>query len=178
MSEWNDVYDEDRRLTGRVHQRGTPWPEGEYGLVVCVWVYDGQGRFLLTRRAREKSYAGSWENSGGAVKAGETSLQAIARELFEETGIRAEPEEFEKINEGRDSVTFYDFYCIRRAPALEEIRLLPGETDGVMWADYGQIHRMIETGEICKIIGNQFLQDEKALFMRNMPKLGQESLEG
>ena len=35
--EWNDIYDKDRKLTGRVHRRGTPWQKGEYGLVVCVF---------------------------------------------------------------------------------------------------------------------------------------------
>ena len=69
--EWNDVYDENRNRTGKVHQRGTPWQPGEYGLVVCVWVYDGRGHILLTRRAKGKSFAGTWENSGGAAKAGE-----------------------------------------------------------------------------------------------------------
>ena len=48
--EWNDIYDANRCLTGRVHLRGTPWKAGEYGLVVCVWVYDGRGHLLLTRR--------------------------------------------------------------------------------------------------------------------------------
>ena len=38
--EWNDIYDENRCLTGRLHRRGTPWQPGEYGLVACVWVYD------------------------------------------------------------------------------------------------------------------------------------------
>ena len=76
--EWNDIYDGERNLTGRVHKRGTPWKPGEYGLVVCVWVYDGNGHFLLTRRAKGKSFAGTWENSGGAARAGETSRQAIA----------------------------------------------------------------------------------------------------
>jgi len=93
--EFNDVYDKDRNLTGKVHRRGTRWGEGEYGLVACVWVYDGRGHLLLTRRAKGKSFAGTWENSGGAVKAGETSRIAVARELFEETGIQAEPEDFE-----------------------------------------------------------------------------------
>ena len=55
MEEWNDIYDCNRRKTGRVHLRGTPWAAGEYGLVVCVWVYDGRGKLLLTRRAPEKS---------------------------------------------------------------------------------------------------------------------------
>jgi len=36
--ELNDIYDEYRNLTGRVHQRGTPWLPGEFGVVVCVWV--------------------------------------------------------------------------------------------------------------------------------------------
>ena len=76
--EWNDIYDEDRQPTGRVHLRGTPWKPGEYGLVVCVWVYDGRGRLLLTRRSPGKSFAGTWENSGGAAKAGETSREAIS----------------------------------------------------------------------------------------------------
>ena len=72
--EWNDVYDENRVPTGRIHRRGAPWAPGEYGLVVCVWVYDGRGHMLLTRRAPGKSFAGTWENSGGAAQAGETSL--------------------------------------------------------------------------------------------------------
>ena len=178
MEEYNDVYDENRVRTGRVHLRGTPWKPGEYGLVVCVWVYDGEGSFLLTRRAREKSYAGIWENSGGAARAGEESLQAVVRELWEETGILAEQEQFEKINTGRDDIAYYDFYCLHHPAKLEEIRLLPGETDAVQWADYEKIHRMIRSGEICDVIGKQFLQDEKALRLRNMSKLSRETLEG
>ena len=107
--EYNDIYDSNRQRTGRVHLRGTPWRSGEYGLVVCVWVYDGRGNLLLTRRAPQKSFAGTWENSGGAAKAGETSRQAIARELFEETGIRAEEAEFELLESGRDGNTFFDY---------------------------------------------------------------------
>ena len=59
---------------------------GEYGLVVCVWVCDGAGHLLLTKRATEKkSFPNTWENSGGSAWAGESSRQAIARELYEET---------------------------------------------------------------------------------------------
>ena len=129
--EFNDVYDKYRNTTGKLHRRGTRWKFGEYGLVVCVWVYDGKGNLLLTRRAPGKSFAGTWENSGGAVKAGESSRTAIVRELFEETGILAKPEEFELIGSDRDKHTHYDFYCLKRQTPIEEIVLLPGETDGV-----------------------------------------------
>ena len=170
--EFNDIYDADGNLTGRVHRRGSSWKPGEYGLVVCVWVYDGKGNILLTRRARGKSFAGTWENSGGAAKAGENSRQAIARELFEETGIRAAEEEFELLYSDRDHNTFYDFYCLRRRIKLEEIVLQEGETDDVMWASFGKVHWMIQTRKICRIIGNQFKRQENDLRLRNFTKTG------
>ena len=168
--EFNDIYDENRNLTGRVHQRGTPWGPGEYGVVVCVWVYDGRGHLLLTRRAKGKSFAGTWENSGGAVQAGETSRQAIARELLEETGIQASPEEFEFLDTDRNRNIFFDHYCLQRQVRPKDIVLQPGETDNVMWASFGKVHWMIRSGKICKIIGSQFHRQERALRLRNMPK--------
>ena len=171
--EFNDVYDKNRNLTGKVHKRGTTWQPGEYGLVVCVWVYDGRGHLLLTRRAKGKSFAGTWENSGGAAKAGESSLEAVARELFEETGIQAEPEEFELLDSDLERNTFYDQYCLMRRVALKEMILLQGEEDELVWASFGKVHWMIRSGRICKIIGNQFKRLEKDLRLRNMPKFKQ-----
>ena len=161
--EFNDVYDENRNLTGRVHRRGTPWGAGEYGLVVCVWVYDGRGHILLTRRAKGKSFAGTWENSGGAAKAGETSLQAITRELREETGIQANPEEFQLLESGKDNFAFYDHYCLHRTTPLSDIVLLPGETDDAKWVTFPEVHEMIRNKQICSIIAKQFLRQEPML---------------
>ncbi len=163
--EFNDIYDKDRKLTGRTHRRGTIWRKGEYGLVVCVWVHDGKGNFLLTRRAPEKSFAGTWENSGGAAQAGENSLQAITRELREETGICARPEEFELLCSGRDRNAHYDFYCLLR-DADTPVTLQPGETDAYQWVGFADIHQMIEKGMICKIIAKQFLRQEPLLRAR------------
>ena len=118
---------------------------------------------LLTKRAKGKSFAGTWENSGGAAKAGETSRRAIARELFEETGIRAEESEFQLLSSDRDGHTFYDFYSLRREVKLEDIVLLPGETDDVRWASFAEVHAMIRRRQICRIIANQFFRQEPML---------------
>ena len=164
--EFNDIYDGQRKLTGRIHKRGTPWESGEYGLVVCVWVYDGRGNLFMTRRAPGKSFAGTWENSGGAAQAGETSLQAIVRELYEETGIRAEAEEFELLDSGRDQNAFFDFYCLKKQFSLSEVKLQPGETDDAKWVSFAQVHEMIKAGHICQVIANQFLRQESLLLQR------------
>ncbi len=164
--EWNDIYDKDRNLTGRIHRRGSKWASGEYGLVVCVWVHDGKGNLLMTRRAPQKTYAHTWENPGGAAKAGETSLQAVRRELFEETGIRAEETEFEYLSTTRDSHLFYDHYCLKAEVPLQDIVLLPGETDAAKWVTFDQVHEMITKKHICKIIARQFLAEESKLLQR------------
>lgn len=164
--EYSDIYDADRNLTGRRHIRGTPWHKGEYGLVVCVWVHDGNGHLLLTRRAPQKSFPGTWENSGGAAQAGETSLQAVARELFEETGIRAGEEEFELLETRRDRDAFFDFYCLKNDTPLDKIVLQKGETTDVKWATFAEVREMVRTHQICRIIGRQYLRQEQQLLDR------------
>lgn len=164
--ELNDIYDENRNLTGRLHRRTSKWREGEYGLVVCVWVYDGKGKLLLTRRAPGKSFARTWENSGGAAQAGETSRQAIARELFEETGIRAKEEDFEFLSTARENHFFYDHYCLKADVPLEQIVLQPGETDGAKWVTFGQVRAMIARRQICSIIAGQYFVLEAELKKR------------
>ena len=166
--EYNDIYDIDRNFTGRTHLRGTRWKKGEYGLVVCVWVHDGNGKLLLTRRAPQKSFPGTWENPGGAAQAGETSLQAVKRELFEETGIAAEESEFELLYSDKDSHTLYDFYCLHKQVPLEDIKLLPGETDDVQWATFDKVHKLIRERKICYIIAGQFLRQEPMLKLKQI----------
>lgn len=164
--EYLDIYDENHQRTGKICCRGDHREAGEYILVVCVWVYDGKGHLLMTRRAAEKSFAGTWENSGGAAQAGEESLVAIRRELWEETGIDARPEEFEFLHTTHDSNAFVDHYCLCRDIPLEQIKLLPGETDDIKWVSFATVHRMIEEGEICQLIGEQFLLLEEELLKR------------
>jgi len=48
------------------------------------------GKVLLVRRGGEGPWAGAWSLPGGKVESGETAREAALRELYEETGVRAE----------------------------------------------------------------------------------------
>ena len=87
MPEYWDIYDKDRRKTGRFQERGKPPASPEdYHLVVEIWTVNRQGQILLTLRDPQKdAYPGLWEVTGGSALAGETSRRAACRELREET---------------------------------------------------------------------------------------------
>jgi 8-oxo-dGTP diphosphatase len=48
---------------------------------------DAAGRFLMTTRPPGKVFEGYWEFPGGKLEAGETTAQALTRELHEELGV-------------------------------------------------------------------------------------------
>ncbi|WP_338672724.1 (deoxy)nucleoside triphosphate pyrophosphohydrolase [Streptomyces sp. SCSIO 30461] len=50
-----------------------------------------RGRLLAARRSAPPELAGRWELPGGKLEPGETSEQALVRELREELGVEAEP---------------------------------------------------------------------------------------
>lgn len=55
--------------------------------VVAAALVDPERRVLLTQRPPGRDFAGSWEFPGGKREAGESPLDALARELHEELGI-------------------------------------------------------------------------------------------
>lgn len=50
-------------------------------------VRDAEGRILISERKADCAYAGQWEFPGGKVESGESTVQALRRELHEELGI-------------------------------------------------------------------------------------------
>ena len=56
--------------------------------VAAAVIMRPDGYFLLTSRPEGKPYAGHWEFPGGKIEEGESAVDALSRELYEELGIQ------------------------------------------------------------------------------------------
>ena len=84
--------------TGVLYERGSKQeiPEGMHFRVVEVWCKIGD-KLLVTQRHPSKWMGLKWEVTGGGVVKGEEIKEAAVRELFEETGIKAEQSEISEL---------------------------------------------------------------------------------
>ena len=144
-----DIYDTDGRPTGIVKDRSEPLAEGEYILAVGMWMADRENRILLTQRSMEKRWApGKWENTAGHVQAGETCVQAILRELREETGIAVSEEQLVHLGSAASGKYFGENYGVRLDVPVEDIRFQKGETCGAKWVTFEEFAEMGRQGEL------------------------------
>ena len=109
--------------------------DGEYHLTVLGVVRRRDGKFLITRRVMTKAWApGWWEVSGGGVMAGESSEEAVKREVQEETGLDMEKFDREYLftyhreNPGKGDNYFVDVYRFTGDFTEEDVTPQPEET--------------------------------------------------
>ena len=91
VEKW-DILDENGTPTGKTALRGRNFlKNGEYHLVVHIWIFSSNGKILIQKRSNLKQLMpGEWAATGGAAISGESSFTAAQRELFEELGIASD----------------------------------------------------------------------------------------
>ena len=146
MEFW-DIYDENKQLTGRKMKRND-WclKEGEYHLTVLGVIARPDGTFLITKRVMTKAWApGWWEVSGGGVQAGESSEEAVRREVKEETGLDV------RNAEGGYAFTYKrvnpDVYRFVMDIDEKDVSFQEAEIDGHMFATREQIESFAKEGK-------------------------------
>lgn len=153
MELW-DIYDSNKQRTGRTMKRND-WclKDGEYHLTVLGVVARPDGKFLITKRVMTKSWApGWWEVSGGAAMAGEDSIDAVKREVLEETGLDVSNADggyvfsYKRENPGEGDNYFVDVYRFIMDFKEEDLKLQEAETAGYMLATSKEIEKLGEEG--------------------------------
>lgn len=139
-----DLYDAQGNKTGRTMRRNEPIPAGLYHLGVHIWPLNSKGEFLIQRRASTVQWKpGMWSVTGGCAVSGEDDLAAALRELGEELGYRARPDELHRIAYLRKSNAFCAVYVLHTDLPAEAFVLQREEVESVEWCDKGRMERMI-----------------------------------
>ena len=156
MAELLDIYDGNKKNTGRTAERGVyEFKDGEYHLVVQAIILNTKNEILISKRAPFKKFGGMWECNGGSILTGETSLEGIIRELKEELGINLEesmnvvkvtqqgvPLGFESSKKIKNF--FITFYCLKRNSSKIEIQ--KEEIDKYVWLPLEETFQLLKCG--------------------------------
>ncbi len=174
MDERVDIFDAARKPLGYTRARSEPLLPGEYKIVVGIWIVNGQGQLLITRRSLKKRYEpGKWENTGGHMDAGETPVQAVIRELREETGLDVKERGVRYLGTGIVDNFIGDNFMARIDDA-SGLRMQPGETDEARWVSPSELRRMMDAGEMARSTV-QFMEIYKEAFFAALREMDAET---
>ncbi len=132
-----------------------------------VWVINPKGEVLFQLRSCSKqTFPGFWDvSAAGHLCAGDTSVEGAARELYEELGLKVEPEQLnflatEKVRYTNiainvDDCEFTDIYYVNLDVGVAQCVLQTEEVSAVRFVKYPELCR------ICKECPPHFVQHEK-----------------
>ena len=175
MTEFLDIVDEKGQPTGKTVSRGEAHREGIRHRTAHVWIVRRAGQtgrsergyeILLQKRSEEKeSFPGMFDtSSAGHIPAGEEPISSALRELEEELGIAAAPEDLVLI--GDNEVT--SVYLYSRPVDTDSLRLQESEVSEVRWFDLEDVwdeisrsrERFCVPTEGLAILRNRLLREE------------------
>lgn len=145
--ELRDLYDKNKRLTGKTIKKGEKIPEGYYIIVVLTMIRNSKGEFLIQKRSKQKD--GLYGATGGHCKTGETGLQGAITEVKEEIGLDLKPEEMKLLFESRedDKQVFFELYFTEKDFNIKDLVLQKEEVESVEWMTLEKITNLVNKSQ-------------------------------
>lgn len=149
--EYLDLYDVNKNLTGEkiVRGKGKPRvPENNYINIVIIFMQNSEGKFLFQITSKEKG--NEIATTGGHVKSGQTSYEAILAEVDEELGLDISKEDIKMIDSYIFGVAFMDVYYLNKDININDLKLQDDEVESVEWLTIDRIKELINEGKVRK----------------------------
>lgn len=144
-----DLYDKNKnKLNKTFVRKKDTLLENEYYLLEQAWIVNDEGKILLTQRGLNKSHGGMWEATAGHVKAGETDMEGILREIKEEIGIILKNSDLNFIKSLIIKQAILDIWLVRKNIKLSDIKLRENETIDVKYVSFKEFKEMYNNKEI------------------------------
>lgn len=145
MELW-DVYDRNRTFKGKTMIRGNEIRKDDYHLVVHVCIFNSKGEMLIQKRQSFKEgWPGMWDVTvGGSAVAGDDSISAAEREVYEEIGLKLDLREERPFLTVHFDKGFDDIYIIIKDVDINSLKLQYEEVARVKWASGKDILYMID----------------------------------
>ena len=158
--EYTDLYDENKNLTGEklFREKGTKLivPKGRYSIVVLVFIENSKGEFLFQMTSKRKKNV--WATTGGHVKSGQTSKEAITEEIKEELGIDINEDEVKLFKTYKYDDAFKDVFYIKKDIDINSLTYQEDEVEYVKYLTKDEILDLINNdGNIRKTNIDAFL---------------------
>ena len=158
--EYTDLYDENKNLTGEklFREKGTKLivPKGRYSVVVLVFIENSKGEFLFQMTSKRKKNV--WATTGGHVKSGQTSKEAIIEEIKEELGIDINEDEVKLFKTYKYDDAFKDVFYIKKDIDINSLTYQEDEVEYVKYLTKDEILDLINNdGNIRKTNIDAFL---------------------
>ena len=146
--EERDLYDQDHNLTGKINTVGDSIPEGYYVQVVMVFIQNSSGHYLIQKRSKQRN--GMYATTGGHPKAGQTSLQGIVTEIYEELGININPADLILFYSGRsdEEQVFFDDYYLKADLPLAKMKFQKDEVQFATWFMRSEVKGLFKRGKL------------------------------
>lgn len=158
--EYTDLYDENKNLTGEklFREKGTKLivPKGRYSIVVLAFIENSKGEFLFQMTSKRKKNV--WATTGGHVKSGQTSKEAIIEEIKEELGIDINGNEIKLFKTYKYDDAFKDVFYIKKDIDINSLTYQEDEVEYVKYLTKDEILDLINNdGNIRKTNIDAFL---------------------
>ncbi len=158
--EYTDLYDENKNLTGEklFREKGTKLivPKGRYSVVVLAFIENSKGEFLFQMTSKRKKNV--WATTGGHVKSGQTSKEAIIEEIKEELGIDINEDEVKLFKTYKYDDAFKDVFYIKKDIDINSLTYQEDEVEYVKYLTKDEILDLINNdGNIRKTNIDAFL---------------------